>query len=158
METIKKYWLVPIVILVGLGLYVGFKNGIDNFFNSFGLGPNSTAKAEEEMNKLTYDSSKVSISSDDAILISQQLLAAMDQWGTDQPTIIRLLSGRNKDELLMIIKTFGIKPYNGAGLSQWIDKYLYSVDLNLQGWLNRELTGSYLAQASDIFKSNNIAF
>ncbi len=158
METIKKYWLVPVAILVGLGLYAGLKNGVGNFFSSFGFGPNSTAKAESDLNKLTYDSSKVSISPGDAILISQQLLAAMDQWGHDSKTIIRLLSGRNRDELMMIVKTFGIKPYNGMGLSQWLDNYLYSVDLNLQGWINRELTGSDLETVANIFKSNNIAF
>jgi hypothetical protein len=158
MDVVKKYWLVPVVLLVAVGLYVGLKNGVGNLFSSFGLGPNSTKKAEAEMEALTYDPSKVRISQSDGILISQQLLAAMDQWGTDQKTVIRLLSGRNRDELLMIIKTFGIKPYNGAGLSQWIDQYLYSVDLNLQGWLNRELTGSYIAQAAQIFSQNNIAF
>ncbi len=158
METIKKYWLVPIVILVGLGLYVGFKDGLTNFFSSL-LGSNTTAKSAAELENMTYDAKKITLSQNDAVLISQQLVNAMDQWGTDEATILRLLSGKNRDDLLLIIKTFGLKPYNGLGLSEKLDIIVgNSTDLNLQAWLSRELSGSSLAQVSDIFKQNNIAF
>jgi hypothetical protein len=158
METVKKYWFVPIVLLVGVALYFGIKNGFDGFFSSLGFGDNTTVKKQKELDNVDIDRSKLTISDSDAILISQQLMYAMDQWGHDTEAIKRLLIGRNRDDLLLIIKTFGIQPYNGLGLSQWIDKYLYSIDLNLQGWLNSELTGQDLTDVGLIFKQNNIAF
>ncbi|MEI6569718.1 MAG: hypothetical protein WCR20_23780 [Verrucomicrobiota bacterium] len=156
MEAIKKYWFIPVLIIIGIALYVGMKNGLPGLLsNMFG---GTTAQKQKEISDLDINRSNLTISDSDAILISQQLMACMDQWGTDTDGIKRLLQGRNRDDLLLIIKTFGIQPYNGLGLSQTIDKFLYTVDLNLQGWLMSELNGSDLTDITNLFKQNNIAF
>lgn len=158
MDTVKKYWYVPLLLVIAVALYLGLKNGFSDLFSSFGFGSNTTDQKVKELQSLDINRKNLTISDSDAILISQQLMACMDQWGTDSEGIVRLLSGKNRDDLLLIIKTFGIQPYNGLGLSQFIDKYLYSIDLNLQGWLSSELEGNDLTTVQNIFKQNNIAF
>jgi hypothetical protein len=158
MEAIKKYWFIPIVILACIGIYMGITKGFDGFFSTLGFGDSASEKKEKELKNLDIDRNQLTITDSDAILISQQLMACMDQWGTDSQGIIRLLKGKNRNDLLLIIQTFGIQPYNGLGRSQWVDKYLYEIDLNLQGWLSSELSGESLAEVAQIFKQNNIAF
>ena len=145
-----------VVVVVIVALYVAVKKGVLNLFGG------STSEAEKmaaELDSLGYNLNALTITQNDAILISQQLLSAMDQFGTDEKTIIDLLSTLNKDDLTLVIKTFGVKPYDGQHLpSDPIAKYLYSTNLNLQGWLKAELGGKDLAQVKAIFDNNNISF
>ncbi len=156
METFKKYWFVLVVIVVIIALYVAIKKGVLNLFGST-VSPEE--KLAAQLDQLEYDPKKLSITPSEAILISQQLLAAMDRWGTDDKTIMSLLDKLNRDDLLFVIKTFGIQPYNGLGSSQAVDRYLlYSVNVNLPSWIKAEMSGQNLAHVADIFSKFNIPF
>jgi hypothetical protein len=156
MEIFKKYWFVLVIIVVVIALYVAVKKGV---LNLFGSGPNEGEKMAAELENLGYNMNNLTITQGDAILISQQLLSAMNQFGTDEKTIIGSLSKLNKDDLTLVIKTFGVKSYDGQHLpSDPLAKYLYSSDLNLQGWLKAELGGKDLEQVKAIFYKNNIPF
>jgi len=155
MEIFKKYWFVLVVIVVVIALYVAIKKGVLNLFWST-VSPEE--KLVAELDKLEYDPTKLTIAQSDAILISQQLLASMDQFGTDGKTIITLLDGLNRDDLLFVIKIFGIHQYNGFGEASFIDEFIYSQTLNLPGWLKAELSGKELEHVAALFANFKIPF
>lgn len=150
MLYLKKYWYFAVILVLIIILVV---------VRAMNATGSNAQQAANDLNNLNSNSGNRTISSDDATLIAQQLLAAMDGYGTDEDTIVRLLSPLNKDDLILVIQKFGIKPYNGAGLAtRWEEIKFFSTDLNLQGWLSAELSGSYLETVKQIFSSNNIAF
>ena len=155
MEIFKKYWFVLVVIVVAIAIYVAVKKGVLNLFGST-VSPEE--KLVAELDKLEYDPTKLTITQSDAILISQQLLSSMDQFGTDGKTIITLLDGLNRDDLLFVIKIFGIHQYNGFGEASFIDKFIYSQTLNLPGWLKAELSGTELEHVAALFATFKIPF
>ena len=97
MEIFKKYWFVLVVIVVVIALYVAIKKGVLNLFGST-VSPEE--KLAAQLDKLEYDPQKLSITPSEAILVSQQLLAAMDRWGTDDKTIMSLLDKLNRDIII----------------------------------------------------------
>ena len=155
MEFFKKYWYVALIIVIGAAVYIGVKKGLINMFN---FKSEAEQNAEDEINRLDYDGDKLTINDSQAILISQQLLAAMDRLGTDESTIVSLLQNLTRDDLLFVIKIFGIKQYNGVGESIGLDKFIYSQNLNLIGWLKAELSGKALQTVSEMFNRYNIPF
>ena len=155
MEIFKKYWFVLVVVVVIIALYVAVKKGVMDMF----LGKSDEQKlAEEELGKLEYNSNNLTITTSDAILIAQQLLSAMDQYGTDEKTIVALLDGLNRDDLLFVIKIFGIKKYNGVGEAVGLDRFIYAQNLNLAGWLKSELSGKDLDKVAAMFANFKIPF
>lgn len=117
---------------------------------------------EDESNPtddISVDPNNTTLSNNEAIVIAENLLAAMNQYGTDEQAIIDNLEGLTKDDLLLVMKKFGNKPYNGSGLAErGYEIALFSQSLNLIGWLRRELEGDWLNQAKQIFTSNGITF
>ncbi len=107
--------------------------------------PYSERSQEKELRDVTYKEYNLTISGGEATLIMQNLFNAMNRVGTDEEAIIRNLEKLNtKDDLLLIIRKFGIKPYNGSGLTVTeIRKKLWSRDLNLSGWIAAELSGGF---------------
>ena len=155
MEAVKKYWFVVVVVVVVIAIYVAVKKGVLNFFG----GPGTDQIMKEELSKIQYVKKNLSINANDAILISQQLYMAMDQWGTDEETILNLLADLNRDDLLLVIQTFGLKEYDGQqGVHDLATSYLTGKNLNLQGWLKAELGGKDLDQVKAFFEKNNIPF
>ena len=146
-------WLIIVIALIWLVYVIKKKSSsTDN---------ETVAELEEEIETLEISDSDLTITDNDSTLIAQNLLAAMNRYGTDDETIINNLTGLNGDDLLLVMKKFGVKPYNGAGLAtrSYEIKY-FAQDLNLIGWLKRELSDSKdtLAQVSEIFQLNGISF
>jgi hypothetical protein len=155
MEIFKKYWFVLVVIVVVIALYIAIRKGVTDMFS----GKSDEQKlAEEELGKLEYNSKNLTITTSDAILIAQQLLSAMDQYGTDEKTIVDLLDGLNRDDLMFLIKIFGIKKYNGVGEAMGLDSFIYAQNLNLAGWLKSELSGKELDKVAAMFANFKIPF
>lgn len=116
------------------------------------------ARLEDQLTNL--NTSDTTISKGDAITISQNLLGAMDRWGTDEDAIIDNLNRcKTKGDLNLVIQTFGIKPYDGTGLADtFLSRQIAGVMKNLTGWLRSELSGSTLREVKSIFEKLNVPF
>ena len=83
----------------------------------------------------TIDSSKLTISVSDAALFANTLYGAMLNFGTDEDTIISTIDKiQTKDDMLLVIKTFGMKKYLWGTRA-----LLLGQNYNLIGWLRFEL-------------------
>lgn len=125
----------------------------------------ATWNAGSTMDRMENDLSKLNtnnttISKGDAIIISQNLLNAMDQWGTDSAAIIDNLNRcKTKGDLNLVIQTFGVKPYDGVGLTDtFLSRLVYRLMKNLNGWLRAELSGSDLREVQAIFDRLGVPF
>jgi hypothetical protein len=115
-------------------------------------------RLEDELGDLSTGGA--TISQGDAIIIAQNLLNAMDRWGTDEAAIIENLGRcKNKADLNLVIQTFGIKPYDGTGLADtFFSRQLAGVMKNLNGWLRQELGGKDLEKVKEIYSNLNVPF
>jgi len=115
---------------------------------------------KKEIDTIEITKSNLTISDGQAVLISQNLLNAMNPYGTDEEAIYNNLESlQTKDDLLLVIKKFGIKPYDGAGLADtWASKKFFSTDKNLQGWLHAELSRRELERVKAVFTKLNVPF
>lgn len=115
--------------------------------------------SEKAIGTLTVNKDSLTITNNQATIISENLLGAMNRYGTDVETIINNLSTLRRDDLILVMKIFGVKSYNGVALSDpvWY-RQLFSTDLNLIGWLKAELDGQDLEKVASIFANNNIPF
>jgi hypothetical protein len=93
-----------------------------------------------EIMGIKINANNTTISSGDAIIIAQNILNAMDRWGTDEDAIIDNLNRlKTKDDLLLVIQKFGMKMYDGMVLADDPIARFFGTILNMQGWLRREL-------------------
>lgn len=146
-KVIKWSIIVGLVILISLLTYFLIKKR-KNEINS---DPN-------KIDDIKINSSDLSINDNQANIICQNLLEAMDKRGTDEETIISNLTGLNQADLMLIVKKFGLKYYNGERLARgWLSEKL-SRQLNLISWFKAELSGEDLETVKTIFTTNNIAF
>jgi hypothetical protein len=135
-------WLA--VILAAVLVYVLWKRKSDS---------------QKAIGDLTVDKGSLTITQNQATIISENLLGAMNKYGTDEQTIIDNLKTLRKDDLILVMKTFGVKPYNGVALAtRNYEKMFLSNDYNLIGWLKAELDGESLATVKAIFENSNIPF
>ena len=122
-------------------------------------GDKEEKSREKDLKKLYVSKSNLTIDEDKANLIAQNLLAAMNRWGTDEKAIFDNLMPLNRDDLLLVMKSFGIKPYNGETLAtRGYEISFFSSQLNLIGWLRAELSGDDLKKVKRIFTENGIPF
>ncbi|WP_010664020.1 hypothetical protein [Marinilabilia salmonicolor] len=114
---------------------------------------NTKVTPGNNLNKLQISKTGLSYSDSEYGIMAQSLYLAMDGPGTDEDTIFPILgSMRNRDDLLMLIKSFGIRRY-GMVTSLW-----FGNDLNLVGWLNEELGSKDKNKVREIFNSLNVPF
>jgi len=111
----------------------------------------------KELSEVGYTRSNLTITEGDAILIANNLLSAMDKWGTDEDAIFASLDQCNtKDDLLLVIQKFGTKGYSGTGLSNsWLTRTGYK---NLNGWLRAELNAKETARVKSKFDELGVPF
>lgn len=122
---------------------------------------NPIEQIEDDNDKITpsVEPSKRNLDGNGVVLVAQNLLNAMNKYGTDEQSILENLKLCTKDDLLAVIKEFGVKPYNGVGLATtWFDRKVASTDQNLNGWLKSELKASTRSQVAEIFKNLNVPF
>lgn len=122
---------------------------------------NPIEQIEDDNDKITpsVEPSKRNLDTNGVVLVAQNLLNAMNRYGTDEKSILENLKLCTKDDLLAVIKEFGVKPYNGVGLATtWFDRKVASTDQNLNGWLKSELKASTRSQVAEIFKNLNVPF
>ncbi len=119
----------------------------------------STPPPSDHIDDIVVEKAKMSISENAANIRLQNIFTAMNQYGTDEDTIIANLRNLNKHDILYLIKTFGQKLYNGFGeATNRFDRYAFSTSMGLIGWLKAELSGSNLQAVQQLFTQNNIPF
>jgi hypothetical protein len=129
------------VIGVGVGVYV-IRKAIKKR-NPDG----TTSKEAPSMKELYVNKKSLTISVSDAGLYANTLYGAMQDWGTDESTIFNTINKvQTKDDMLLVIKSFGLKKYNIGGKNSW-----FGDELNLIGWLRAELDDSYIAKIKPKF-------
>lgn len=115
--------------------------------------------SQKAIGDLTVNKDNLTITENQATIIAENLLGAMNRYGTDEKTIVENLKTLRKDDLILVMKAFGVRPYNGAGLAtRGYEKQFFATDLNLIGWLKEELDGDDLDQVANIFLNNQIPF
>lgn len=140
----KKPLIVLAVILAIAGIIYFWKRKSDS---------------QKAIGDLKVNKDNLTITENQAIIIAENLLAAMNQYGTNEKVIIENLKTLRKDDILLVMKAFGVRPYNGAGLAtRGYEKKFFATDLNLVGWLQEELEGDDLDQVANIFLNNQIPF
>lgn len=140
-----------IVGAVAYSIYKWRKNANDRKY--------TVGDADSELNKVNVNGAKTTISSGEAVLISQNLLGAMNRMGTDDDAILDNLNQcKNGDDLKLVMKTFGTKLYTGTGLADtWASRQIATMK-NLNGWLRSELSGKTLAEVDQIYRSYGVPF
>ncbi len=115
--------------------------------------------SQKAIGDLKVDKQALTITQNQAIVIAENLLGAMNKYGTDEQVIKDNLQNLRKDDLLLVMKAFGVKPYNGTALAtRNYEKMIFATDLNLIGWLQQELDGKDLEDVRAIFENQGIPF
>jgi hypothetical protein len=89
----------------------------------------------------------LTITTSDAALFANTLYGAMLDFGTDEKTIYSIIDKiSTKDDMLLVIKTFGMKQYLWGARAAFIGQ-----DYNLIGWLRFELSDKEIAKIKPKF-------
>lgn len=144
-------------VLAGLTIFFVARAVIRNRKGKWNSGL-TQERLQEDLQNL--NTSGTTISKGDAITISQNLLNAMDRFGTDEEAILDNLGRcKTKGDLNLVIQTFGIKPKSSTGLADtFIERTIEGVMKNLNGWLRDELSGYYLREVKKIYEDLNVPF
>jgi hypothetical protein len=106
-----------------------------------------------DLSRLSIDKSRLTYSESEYGLMAQRLFLAMDRIGYDSGVVLSVMGSMcTRDDLLMLIKTFGIRRY---GI---ITSLFFGQDLNLIGWFVEELNDGDSARVGGIFRTFNIPF
>ncbi len=93
--------------------------------------------------------SNLTISVSDATLFANTLYGAMMDFGTDEETIYSVFNRiSSKDDMLLVIKTFGMKQYLIGGRASFLGQ-----NMNLIGWLRAELSSKEIGKIKAKFDS-----
>ncbi len=93
--------------------------------------------------------SNLTISVSDATLFANTLYGAMMDLGTDEEAIYSVMARiKTKDDMLLVIKTFGMKQYLIGGRATFLGQ-----NMNLIGWLRAELSSKEIGKIKAKFDS-----
>jgi hypothetical protein len=114
---------------------------------------------QDDLTKLDINGGNLTISQNDATLIANNLHVAMNWFGTDDQAVIdNITRCQTRDDLLLVIKTFGVKLYDGFGLGEdWFSRKI-STPKDLAGWIRAEMSGANLATVKNLFDYFNVPF
>jgi len=100
---------------------------------------NRATKSKEEMRVVEVDESNLTLTPTDAQLIAENLLSAMNRFGTDNAMLYEEFSKiKTKEDAILVSEKFGLKKYDGYGHSMFLGQ-----PKNLKGWVNAELDKSW---------------
>jgi hypothetical protein len=106
-----------------------------------------------DLAKLEINSRYLSYSPSEYGLMAQKMFVAMDGFGVDTTGVFSVLSSmRNRNDMLMLIKQFGVKRY-GIVTSLW-----FGQDLNLIGWLNEKLGSADNERAGSMVRAFGVPY
>ena len=109
----------------------------------------TSSKTAPSLKQTVIAKENLTISTSDAALYANTLYGAMLNFGTDEKTIFSTMDKINsKDDMLLIIKAFGMKQYLWSGRAAFIGQ-----NYNLIGWLRFELSDKDIAKIKPKFDS-----
>jgi hypothetical protein len=130
-------WAVG-TIGIGIIIYLTLKK--------FGIIGGKASDAQSAVDKTLVNKSNLSVAESDLLYKTDQLYEAMDQFGTDEDTIMSVFNSlKTLDDFNYILKAFGVKKYFLTGHGAFLGD-----DLNLIGWLQAELSDDYMTQVKTI--------
>ena len=98
---------IAFIIIGGIILFMVYK--VLKTFGFLGVKPDPSAQA---VTNIDYNSTNLSFTKDELNLKLGIIYDAMDQFGTDEDSLLtQFESLRTKDDLLYLIKTFGVRKY-----------------------------------------------
>ena len=134
---------IPVVAL-GIGAFF-IRKIIKGKTNSDG----TSSKTAPSLKDTVITSDNLTISTSDAALFANTLYGAMLSFGTDEKAIFSIMHKiTTKDDMLLIIKAFGMKQYLWGARAAFIGQ-----DYNLIGWLKFELSDKDIAKIKPKFNS-----
>jgi hypothetical protein len=108
-----------------------------------------TGTSAPSLKNMAIDKKNLTISPSDAALYANTLYGAMLNWGTNEKAIYSTIGKiSTKDDMLLVIKAFGMKKYLLGGRSAFLGQ-----DINLLGWLRKELGKSEIKKITPKFQS-----
>lgn len=114
--------------------------------------------ATKGLSDIHPDKDNVTISDNEAKIIANSLLDAMNRAGTDEDTLFNLIAPLSKDDLLTVYRKFGVKSYGLYGLvTSPADKFI-GEHLTLIGWLKKELTKKENERMRQLFESKGVPY
>ena len=124
MTPTQKYIIAGGVVLVlGISAFATYKiyKGITG-----SKADDDNAEMGTNLKNLSVNKSELTISTDTAVMMAQSIFDAMNQRGTDEPSILTQLDKlKSQSDLLYVIKSFGVKNYGMSGESDsWVAKKL----------------------------------
>ena len=143
------------IAIVGTAVFIGLRKWKKNReAKKYGA-----SEFAEEIQGIKINVNNTTISRGDAIIIAQNILNAMDRWGTDEDAIIDNLNRcQTKDDLLLVIQQFGMKMYDGAVLADDPIARFFGTILNMQGWFRRELGRRDTERVKEIYDRLGVPF
>lgn len=131
-------------LLVGLA-YVFVRKLLKGRTNADG----TSVRIAPTLKNTKIETSKLTITTSDAALFANTLYTAMLNFGTDEASIYSVINKINtKDDMLLVIKTFGMKMYLMGGRAAFLGQ-----NINLIGWLRAELDSKEIAKMKPKFNS-----
>lgn len=104
--------------------------------------------------RLVKDGSIPTITQGAAAVLANELLTAMDRYGTDEDAITAVLMKINgASDLAMVHNAFGLQPYDavmGIKPPTWLGR-TFAENLTLQQWLSEELNDKEFAPWSVLY-------
>ena len=114
----------------------------------------TTTRIAPSLKDTVIQKANLTITTSDAALFANTLYGAMLDFGTDEKTIFSILDKiKTKDDMLLLIKTFGMKMYLWGTRAAFLGQ-----DYNLIGWLRFELGDKDIAKIKPKFDEWGIPF
>lgn len=153
-KKVKTVVIGGVTIAVAVLLFIT----VNRYIKRKRAGSYDILDMEGELSKIGVSKSSLTLTDGQAIIIAQNLLAAMDRIGTDKQAIYdNIEKCKTKADLLLVIQKFGIKPYDGWGLADtWLSKNIGSTMKNLNGWLRAELSSRDLRPVMQVYNNFGI--
>lgn len=144
----QDFWKLLKVLALLLVLYF-----ILRFLRNFYYGNNMKEELIDE--RLVKDGSTPTITDGVAVVLANDLMRAMDRYGTDEDAITAVLMKiHGAADLAKIHNAFGVQPYDavmGVKPPSWLGRY-FAENLTLAEWLSEELSDKDFAPWKHLYE------
>jgi hypothetical protein len=158
-ENNGKLIVYGVITVASIIIIVIAYKKIKNLLSSDPTG--GQAQMQKDVDSINVNTLDLTIDQDTATLIANNLLDAMNRIGCDDQAIIDNLNNcHTQADLELVVKTFGVKPFDGFLATTWIGLHLLSAPKDLAGWIRGKssISGKNLATIQGIFANLNVPF